>query len=44
MLEQNSYPVMTQCADYINQKERWEICRQTIEGEDVVKREGEKYR
>ena len=43
MLEQNSYPVMTQCADYINQKERWEICRQTIEGEDVVKREGEKY-
>lgn len=43
MLEQNTFPVMTECADYINQKERWAVCRETIEGEDIVKQNGEKY-
>ena len=43
MYEQNTFPVMTECTDYINQKERWSVCRETIEGEDIVKQNGEKY-
>ncbi len=41
--ETKSFPVMTQCAMYMKQMERWRICRETIEGEDIVKEQGEKY-
>ena len=43
MFEEKTFPVMTQCAEYLNQKERWSVCRETIEGEDKVKEQGEKY-
>lgn len=43
MYEENTFPVMTQCVDYMTQKLRWKTCRDTIEGEDVVKRCGEDY-
>lgn len=43
MYETNSFPVAHQCDSYIRQHQRWGICRETIEGEDVVKEKGEKY-
>lgn len=42
-IENNTFPVMTKCALYQRQVERWLICRETIEGEDVVKEQGDKY-
>lgn len=42
MLEQK-FPVTTQCDLYMRQLARWGVCRETIEGEDVVKDKGEKY-
>ena len=40
---EKAYPVMTPCVQYARQVNRWGICRETIEGEDVVKEQGEKY-
>ena len=38
-----NFPVTTACASWLRQAERWSVCRETIEGEDVVKAMGEKY-
>lgn len=38
-----TFPVMNTCSAYVKQASRWSICRETIEGEDVVKAQGEKY-
>ena len=43
MTEVNTFPVKHECEDYVKQTIRWGICRETIEGEDVVKEQGEKY-
>ena len=43
MYGQTTFPVAHQCEAYIRQVNRWGICRETIEGEDVVKEKGEKY-
>ena len=41
--ESMNFPVMHECESYARQVDRWAICRETIEGEDVVKEKGEKY-
>ncbi len=41
--ETNKNPVTFQCDLYARQIQRWGICRETIEGEDIVKSKGEKY-
>lgn len=43
MYGETSFPVAHQCEAYMRQRQRWSICRETIEGEDVVKEKGEKY-
>ena len=43
MVNQTTFPVTTQCELYMRQLSRWGVCRETIEGEDVVKEKGEKY-
>lgn len=45
MFERNQrrFPVMNKCSAYMKQTERWAVCREVIEGEDVVKMRGEKY-
>lgn len=40
---QKTFPVTTVCQAYLKQAERWLVCRQVIEGEDVVKSAGDKY-
>ena len=42
-LKKKQFPVMNCCPLYSKQAARWSICRETIEGEDVVKALGEKY-
>lgn len=37
------FPVTRSCPAYALQSERWAVCRETIEGEDIVKMRGEKY-
>ena len=37
------FPVMTTYPEYASLAERWSVVREVIEGEDVVKRRGEKY-
>ena len=39
----NRFPVMNFSPAYIAQSARWAVCRETIEGEDAVKAQGEKY-
>ena len=38
-----AFPVMTTYPEYASLHERWDVCREIIAGEDVVKRKGEKY-
>ena len=42
-LNPKSFPVMNVCPQYTAQSSRWLVCRDTIEGEDVVKSRGEMY-
>ena len=42
-LKKKVFPVMNCCPAYSKQVERWAVCRETIEGEDVIKALGEKY-
>lgn len=42
-MKRKTFPVMNCCSVYTKQRARWGICRETIEGEDVVKAQGEKY-
>ena len=37
------FPVMNTYPEYSQLSERWSVCREVIEGEDVVKSKGEKY-
>ena len=41
--KEKTFPVMTTYPEYSALKERWEVCREVIAGEDVVKQRGEKY-
>lgn len=41
--KEKTFPVMTTYPEYSALKERWEVCREIIAGEDVVKQRGEKY-
>ncbi len=41
--EQKTFPVTNECPSYSAQCARWRVCRDTIEGEDVVKARGELY-
>lgn len=41
--EIKTYPVTFSCPQYTKQSGRWRVCRDTIEGEDVVKDRGELY-
>lgn len=38
-----AFPVMNICSQYSAQAPRWCVCRDTIEGEDIVKARGEDY-
>ncbi len=38
-----NFPFENVCSDFVKQVDRWSICRETIEGEDIVKSRGEKY-
>lgn len=41
--KRKAFPVTSICPAYSAQAARWAVCRETIEGEDVVKAMGEKY-
>lgn len=41
--KQLSFPVMNTYPEYATLKKRWDVCREVIAGEDVVKDAGEKY-
>ena len=43
MNTQSKYPFMAPCGVYARQVERWRLCRDTIEGEDIIKSKGELY-
>jgi len=38
-----TFPVMTTYPEYPRFAKRWSVCREVIEGEDIVKEKGEKY-
>lgn len=42
-MKPKTFPVTNVCAAYSAQSSRWGVCRDTIEGEDVVKARGEAY-
>lgn len=42
-IRQKTFPVTNRCSAYMKQAERWSICREVTEGEDIVKMRGEKY-
>lgn len=42
-IKQKSFPVTNTCPSYTVQSLRWQVCRDTIEGEDIVKSRGEVY-
>lgn len=41
--KQKTFPVMTTYPEYAALRDRWDVCREVISGEDVVKSRGEKY-
>lgn len=41
--KEKTFPVMTTYPEYSTLKARWEVCREVIAGEDIVKQKGEKY-